>query len=93
MKFRKKPVVIEAFQWWPGLFFPPGFGRLHELAMMEGPEGEVTSVDDRNLWITTLEGEIKARPGDWIIKGIKGEFYPCKPDIFALTYDLFDEDK
>lgn len=88
MKFRKKPVVIEAFQWWPGKEFPmPEFSELNPLALMDGPEGQVTMYDDRKLVIKTLEGEIKASPGDWIIKGVNGEFYPCKPDIFAKTYE------
>lgn len=39
----------------------------------------------------TLEGPLKVSPGDWIIKGVNGEFYPCKPDIFAATYDPVDE--
>ena len=43
-------------------------------------------------WIETLEGGHKVTPGDWIIEGIKGERYPCKPDIFALTYDLVETD-
>ena len=43
--------------------------------------------------IETLEGIMKARPGDWIIKGVKGEFYPCKPDIFEMTYEVVHEGK
>ena len=42
---------------------------------------------DTNITIPTLEGNMKALPGDWIIRGVKGEFYPCKPDIFATTYE------
>lgn len=59
MKFRKKPIVIEAFQ-------------------HLGPEP---------LVIHTLEGDMTATPGDWIITGVKGEQYPCKPDIFESTYE------
>lgn len=44
-----------------------------------------------HILISTLEGDMKALPGDWIIKGISGEFYPCKPDIFEATYELVDE--
>ena len=43
------------------------------------------------LLIPTLEGDMLAQPGDWIIKGVQGEFYPCKPDIFAATYDLVED--
>lgn len=61
MKFRKKPVVIEAYQ---------------------------TNVE---LKIETLEGTMTANPGDWIITGVKGEQYPCKPDIFEATYEQVEE--
>ena len=57
MKFRKKPVIIEAYQ------------------------------TDKVMYIETLEGIHKANPGDWIITGVKGEQYPCKPDIFEKTYE------
>ena len=76
--FRKKPVVIEAIQWTGenadevGAFF--GNKELHF-----GLHGERWS-------ILTLEGTMEADCGDWIIKGVKGEFYPCKPDIFEATY-------
>ncbi len=43
--------------------------------------------DEDNLWIGTMEGNMVARPGDWIIRGVQGELYPCKPDIFASTYE------
>ena len=48
------------------------------------------AVDGPCILINTLEGQMKAAPGDWIIKGVKGEFYPCKPDIFAATYDAVE---
>lgn len=55
--------------------------------MMEPPEGTTFGI-----YIPTLEGEMRADPGDWIIQGVKGEFYPCKPDIFEETYDeVIDE--
>lgn len=80
MKFRKKPVVIEAIQW-TGEMKPvidlvgydlPTYGK-------DGHEG--------SLRIKTLEGDFECRLGDWIIKGIQGEFYPCKPEIFIETYE------
>lgn len=87
LHFRKKPVVIEAMQWdgsWDSLEaikakFPAmevGATTLHP------PSKKVYS------WsVRTLEGSHQVSVGDWIIKGVKGEFYPCKPDIFAMTYD------
>ncbi len=86
MKFRKKPVVIEARQFQTG-----NVGDL--LKWING--GDTLAMDRAaicmagppNITIRTLEGEMRAEHGDWIIKGIKGEFYPCKPDIFAETYE------
>jgi hypothetical protein len=62
-KFRKKPVVIEAYR------------------------------TDKPLEIPTLKGVMQANTGDWIIRGVAGEIYPCKPDIFAMTYEAIKEDK
>ena len=82
-KFRKKPVVIEAI----------GFTGVNEAKMAEyeqfvGCPLEVRAIDNvLYLVIPTLEGEHVATPGDMIIKGVKGECYPCKPDIFAATYE------
>jgi hypothetical protein len=76
MKYRKKPVVIEATQW-----FKHG----------DHPMVETISPDSLNGWIQTLEGGHIVSPGDYIIKGIKGEHYPCKPDIFEATYEKVEE--
>ena len=83
MKYRKKPVVIEAVQ------FEDTPQRLTELSDFFGMEIVVDyTVRDRPiLKIGTLEGVMVASVGDWIIKGVKGEFYPCKPDIFEATYE------
>ena len=81
MKFRKKPVVIEAVQW-HGI--PDDWGPEHEL------HGVLTfepPADDPCVLIKTLEGDMEVIPGDWIIKGVEGEFYPCKPHIFEQTYE------
>ncbi|HWF62927.1 MAG TPA: hypothetical protein VN666_21825 [Nitrospira sp.] len=78
MKFRKKPVVIEAVQF---------TGRNDAEVMAFCPIAVDPEDRGPSLIIPTLEGNHKALPGDWIIKGVKGEFYPCKPDIFAATYD------
>ena len=78
MKYRKKPVVIEAVQW---------TGNNHA-EMCEFIDPEVFEIIPRvGLVIHTLEGDHHASPGDYIIKGVNGEFYPCKPDIFAKTYE------
>ncbi len=80
MKFRKKPVVIEAWQWNPEhADFPIWFS----LAFAN----KTLSMDGVDLHIETLEGRMTAYVGDWIIQGIKGELYPCKPDIFEATYE------
>ena len=79
MKFRKKPVVIEAVQWTVSI------DAEEEIRAM-GCEFEVQPNPDY-LVIHTLEGAMSASPWDWIIKGVKGEFYPCKPDIFEATYE------
>lgn len=80
-KFRKKPVVIEAKQW-----FNHGD---HSMVEPYDPEkaGAYIKGPGPHGWVKTLEGGHIVSPGDWIIKGVKGEFYPCKPDIFAATYD------
>lgn len=116
MKYRKKPVVIEATQWWKngdhpedkvGETFQPVEG---ETQLVERQEGaivryfrdadpaycgqchckECSNTFHVHGWIDTLEGGHIVCPGDWIITGVKGERYPCKPDIFALTYDAVD---
>lgn len=73
MKYRKKPVVIEAIQW-----NGDNFG---EVAMF------CKKIKVAYTHIETLEGDMLASKGDYIIKGVKGEFYPCKPDIFEATYE------
>jgi hypothetical protein len=81
MKFRKKPVVIEAVQWTGD--------NLSEIQRFYRPN-EILIGD--KIVIRTLEGTMTADKGDWILKGIKGEYYPCKPDIFAETYEKVEED-
>lgn len=93
MKYRKKPVVIDAIQW-PGEM-EEGDLRIKEvenwcIEMGANPDN-LMMMDDGTVLIATLEGEMTANPGDWIIKEpfpTRGrEFYPCKPDIFEQTYD------
>jgi len=79
-KFRKRPVEIEAVQ------FVKPYHRVKEfcrtIRWVKGANGLV-------VWgrIPTLEGDMRADLGDWIIRGVQGEFYPCKPDIFEATYE------
>jgi hypothetical protein len=78
MKFRKKPVVIEAVQ-----YLGPGLN----VTECELFVGKAATFDGREFRIKTEEGVMTASPGDWIIRGVQGEFYPCKPDIFEETYE------
>lgn len=78
--YRKKPVVIEA-----GLVKPENILRVAEWC---GGDPMGTEVEWTHININTLEGTMRADIGDYVIKGVKGEFYPCKPDIFEATYDL-----
>ena len=83
-KFRKKPVEIVAINFTRETFdFVKNFtnGTAHSFAIERRIKGKCTCI------IPTLEGEHIATEGDWIIKGIEGEFYPCKPDIFEKTYE------
>src|SRR3954463_12780523 len=86
MRFRKKPVVIEA-----RLYSGPSAHDAIELARWCGANIRVSSSGPSEFIIPTLEGNHTANPGDWIICGVKGEFYPCKPDIFEATYDVADD--
>lgn len=79
-KYRKKPVIIEAIQW---------TGK--NLLEIDNFMGGIFENKETILVIHTLEGDMEASIGDYIIKGVKGEFYPCKPDIFAKTYEEVTE--
>lgn len=84
-KFRKKPVVIEAFQLHPNddqtRALPPNW------LVGAVVKGGIKMQPDGGAHIDTLEGVMRATVGDWIIQGVKGEMYPCKPDIFDATYE------
>ena len=89
MKFRKKPVIIEAIQ-----FTQENVEKLdkwlEDNAIKDfGWQGDTLGTTTK-LIIHTLEGDMTASPNDWIIKGVQGEFYPCKPDIFQATYEAID---
>lgn len=89
MKYRKKPVIIEAIQ------FEDTSDRIIEIHEFMGGDTIRVNYEDKDnpyLKIETLEGAMKASVGDYIIKGVNGEFYPCKPDIFEKTYErVIDE--
>lgn len=80
MKFRKKPVVIEAIQ-----YKANNITEIHNFV-----KKHLVRNEDKTLTIQTLEGNMKASVGDYIIKGVNGEFYPCKPDIFEKTYEIVE---
>ena len=90
MKYRKKPVVIEAVQW-----FRHGDHPMVERDTFSHEGGNTCFICEKELEehgvVKTLEGQHIVCPGDWIIKGVKGEFYPCKPDIFEATYEKVEE--
>lgn len=83
-KFRKKPVVIEAVQWFP---------HKRVEGVVVSPVLEPTPDNPEGCYgqVTTLEGIMCCIPGDWIITGVKGEVYPCKDEIFRLTYEPVEE--
>jgi len=81
--FKKKPVTVQAVLWTGD--------NLPQILQFMGPGfcGKLT--DDGGIEIKTLEGTMTAQEGDWIIQGVKGELYPCKPDIFDATYERVGE--
>ncbi|MGT2911775.1 hypothetical protein ACVR1I_08715 [Streptococcus cameli] len=82
MRYRKKPVVVEAVKWTgKNIDEIVGFAKTAVIGYEE---------PSMKMSITTLEGVMIANKGDYIIKGVQGEFYPCKPDIFAETYEQVD---
>lgn len=79
-KFRKKSVIIEAEQWFPGVKIDGVIGNPSNNPMLYG-----------QYFVETLEGMMRVRPGDWVITGVQGEKYPCKPDIFEATYEPVED--
>jgi len=82
MKFRKKPVVIDAEQ-----FTKNTFKKCCEFIGKSNLNDGTLEEEEGYIGIKTLEGDMDCRWGDWVIKGVEGEFYPCKPDIFKKTYE------
>jgi hypothetical protein len=98
MKYRKKPVVVDAFQYDGDFMNRDGEFTCPDWAVIAF--GNVMYYDTLHnedapseLFIRTLEGIHHVSVGDFIIKGVKGELYPCKPDIFELTYELVEDEK
>jgi hypothetical protein len=85
MKFRKKPVVVEAVQWNATKVAFDAIMAMGLTKWKPGSSGDTFTIE-------TLEGDHLVSKGDWVIRGVAGEFYPCKPDIFALTYDPAEEE-
>lgn len=97
MKFRKKPIVIEAFKYEGDLMNSDGSYCVPDWAVKAYDSG-ILFVDAINgeeppydLFINTLEGRMLVNVGDYVIQGINGELYPCKPDIFEKTYDIVND--
>lgn len=86
MKYRKKPVIVEAFRW--GYDQEPDW---YKEAVNKGSVFEQKHYEHPYCVIKTLEGNHGCSYGDYIIKGVKGELYPCKPDIFEMTYERVEE--
>lgn len=83
MKYRKKPIIVDAMQ-----FDGENGNSVVQWVIDNGGIGQtVFNAYKKIMLIRTLEGEMTARPKDWIIRGVSGEFYPCKPDIFEATYE------
>lgn len=89
MKYKKKPVVIEAFQYNGNLKGSNGAYCVPDWAVQAFNNDVLFYKDDWELYVETLEGDMHANVGDYIIKGVGGELYPCKPDIFEQTYEPF----
>jgi hypothetical protein len=78
-RFRKKPVVIDAILW-------DGDNYDEVMVFTKGNAGNITDLRGDTIVVKTLEGDMKAPKGNWILKGVAGEFYPCDPEIFDRTY-------
>lgn len=85
MKYRKKPIVIEAIKW-------DSSNLLAWLSTFKDGHEKVEVKNINEIIVHTLEGDMLANVGDYIIRGIKGEFYPCKADIFEATYEKVEDE-
>lgn len=92
-EYKKKPVIVKAIQWTGKNNYEvevfTGDKTSLSVNSIYRPQGHLP--EDYNLYINTLEGTMKVNIGDYIIKGVQGEFYPCKEDIFLETYEILEE--
>lgn len=88
MKFRKKPVVIDAFQMTEKNYYD---SSIWPDWLLEAWDNDILYTAPVGLVIDTLEGDMSVGWNDWIIRGVQGEIYPCKPDIFEMTYEKAEE--
>lgn len=87
MKCRKKQIVVDAVQLKDNFIWPDWLEAADE-------KGDIRIIGTGGCWymqIKTLEGEMRAQKGDYVVQGIKGEIYPCKPDIFGASYEVLEE--
>jgi hypothetical protein len=98
-RYRKRPVVIEAIQFGNAEWADKPSWRARSLPswLIEAQESDALTYrfESEDYWyffVRTLEGEMRGGPDDWLIRGVQGELYPCKPDIFAATYEAVDDD-
>lgn len=90
MKFRKKPLVIEAVQVTKEM--RNNFGPFPDWALPHLKASRTSKIENsEEIFVKTLEGDMRVSDGDWLIRGVKGEVYPCKPDIFEAIYEPADE--
>ena len=88
MQYRKRPVVIDAVQ-----FLDTHDGVAEVLSFYPGIAGPFAEAGHHRFEIVTLEGKMRVGPGDWVVRGVKGEYYPVKPDIFDQTYEPVEQPK
>lgn len=89
MRYRKKPVVVDAVRYTRRFLWPDWFhDAVSANEVVVHNTGKFAAANEEcYALINTMEGTMRADEGDWIIRGVKGELYPCKPDIFAMTYE------
>lgn len=94
MKYRKKPIVIDAFQYDGDLMYATGDYYVPDWAVQAFNDGILFYDENQpwNLYVKTLEGSMLVSVGDFVIKGVNNELYPCKPDIFEKTYEKEEEE-
>lgn len=98
MKYRKKPIIVEAFKYDGDLissdgkyYVPQWAAEAFETGVLHYPIPESPMHPPCELYVKTLEGDMHVSVGDYVIRGVNGELYPCKPDVFEKTYELVGE--